>query len=65
MVFDSAGDAFRSESFRHDGGIKELVKVLWEGKVNLHDVIYFREERKDIVVEVALRWSPGNCTFVG
>ena len=59
-----------------------MVKVLCEGKTNLHpqvtypysaeatssimfvhihlvlqtDVIYFREERNNIVVEVALRW---------
>jgi len=60
VVFNAAGEAFRSETYRHDGGIKELVASMCVGKTNLHptlDVIGFQEERKDIVVEVALRWS--------
>jgi DNA gyrase/topoisomerase IV subunit B len=59
VVVDGAGQSFRKETYRHDGGIKELVTSLCQGKVNLHpdhEVIYFREERKDVVVEVALRW---------
>ena len=58
-MFNAAGDAFRSETYRHDGGIKELVTSMCVGKTNLHPalgVIGFQEERKDIVVDVALRW---------
>jgi DNA gyrase subunit B len=50
----------RVEVFRHDGGIKELIKVLCEGKTNLHpdvDVITISEERKGVTVEVSMRWS--------
>lgn len=50
----------RVEVYRHDGGIKELVKVLCEDKSTLHpemDVIYIKEERKGVVVEVAMQWS--------
>eukprot|EP00596_Hydrurales_sp_CCMP1899_P008502 CAMPEP_0119044612 /NCGR_PEP_ID=MMETSP1177-20130426/32989_1 /TAXON_ID=2985 /ORGANISM="Ochromonas sp, Strain CCMP1899" /LENGTH=676 /DNA_ID=CAMNT_0007015007 /DNA_START=402 /DNA_END=2432 /DNA_ORIENTATION=- len=50
----------RVEVYRHDGGIKELVKILCEGKANLHpdvDVITIAEERKGVMVEVSLRWS--------
>ena len=51
--------AERAEVYRHDGGIKELVAVLCEGKTNLHpdvDVITVAEERKGVMVEAALRW---------
>jgi len=50
----------RVEVYRHDGGIKELVAVLCEGKSNLHpevDMITVSEERRGVGVEVALRWS--------
>jgi DNA gyrase/topoisomerase IV subunit B len=49
---------YRIEVYRHDGGIKELVKILCEGKANLHpdvDVITIAEERKGVMVEVSLR----------
>jgi len=50
----------RTEIYRHDGGIKELIKVLCDDKTNLHpdmDVISIKQERKDVVVEVSMRWS--------
>jgi hypothetical protein len=49
---------YRIEVYRHDGGIKDLVKILCEGKANLHpdvDVITIAEERKGVMVEVSLR----------
>ena len=48
------------EVFRHDGGIKELVENMCNGKTLLHEdlpVISIAEERKGVAVEVALRWS--------
>ena len=51
--------AERAEVYRHDGGIKELVAVLCEGKTNLHpdvDIITVAEERKGVMVEAAMRW---------
>ena len=48
------------EVFRHDGGIKELIENMCEGKTLLHEdvpVISIKEERKGVAVEVALRWS--------
>jgi len=50
----------RIETFKHDGGIKELVKTLCEGKTALLtelEVIAFDEQRKGVGVEVALQWS--------
>lgn len=55
----------RVENYRHDGGIKELVAVLCEGKTNLHpevEMITVAEERKGVMVEVALRWSTDQYT---
>jgi DNA gyrase subunit B len=52
-------DPIRKVTFRHDGGIKELVTVLCEGKTILHsdvDVIVLKQEKKGVDVEVALRW---------
>lgn len=46
--------------FRHDGGINELVKHLCNDKENLHpelEVIAINEEKKGVIVEIAMRWS--------
>lgn len=51
----SAAAAVRTEVYRHDGGIKELISVMCDDKTNLHEemsVIYCKEERKGITVEV-------------
>jgi len=48
------------QTYRHDGGISELVKTLCESKIHLHpevDIISVNEGRKGVNVEVALRWS--------
>lgn len=48
------------KTFRHDGGIAELVKVLTVENQELHpeiDVIKIKDERKGVQVEAALRWS--------
>lgn len=50
----------RVEVFRHDGGIKELVEVLCADKASVHadvGVIYIKQEKKGVAVEVALQWS--------
>lgn len=55
----------RLVQFRHDGGIKEMVKTLCADKTSLHpevDVIAVMEERKGVVVEVACRWSSDSYT---
>jgi DNA gyrase subunit B len=55
----------RVENYKHDGGIKELIQVLCASKENLHqelDVVYLKEERKGVVVELAMRWSKDQYT---
>jgi len=58
-------ETIKTQTFRHDGGIKELVQVLCEGKSPLVsdadktdvEIITVNEERKGVNVQVALRWS--------
>lgn len=48
------------KEFKHDGGIVEYVKLLCEGKMDLHPdtgVITAKGERQGVTVEVAMRWS--------
>lgn len=55
----------RVEVYRHDGGIKELVKVLCQDKTNIHpeaDVIVVKDERKGVAIEVAMQWSKEQYT---
>jgi DNA gyrase subunit B len=54
------GDLVRAETYRHDGGIDELVREMCNEKVQLHpdmEVISVKDERKGVAVEVAMRWS--------
>jgi DNA gyrase subunit B len=46
----------REQSFLYEGGIKEFVEYLDEGKTSLHDdVIYFTDESEGVQVEVAMQ----------
>jgi DNA gyrase subunit B len=48
----------RSANFRFEGGIREFVRLLNGGKVALHDeVVYFKDKRDQVEVEVALQWN--------
>lgn len=60
FIDERNGTATTAQTFRHDGGISELVKNLCQDKVHLHpevDIISINEERKGVIVEVAMRWS--------
>lgn len=57
---DDPSGAVEIKTYRHDGGIAELVKVLTADNQELHaeiDVIKIKDERKGVQVEAALRWS--------
>jgi len=46
-----------TEVFQYEGGIREYVRFLNKGKHPLHnDVIYCKEERNNVMVEVAMQW---------
>ena len=48
----------RQHTFRYDGGIREFVKHLNQGKVPLHpDPIYVQAEREGVQVEIAMQYN--------
>src|SRR5579884_1002757 len=47
----------KSEEFHFEGGIKEFVEVLNQGREALHDVIHFHTMRDGIDVDCALQWT--------
>jgi DNA gyrase subunit B len=48
----------RTERYRFDQGIKEFIRLLNTGKTSLHpEVIYLRETRDTVEVEIALQWN--------
>ncbi len=59
-VTDERTDPPKSEHFKYDGGIREFVKWLNEGKEILHpDVIYFEKEADGVAIEVAMQYNTG------
>ncbi len=49
----------RRETFHYEGGIREFVSHLNQGKQALCDVIYFATERDDVSLEVAMQYNDG------
>ena len=49
----------RVTSFRYEGGIREFVQHLSQGKQAVSEVIYLRAARQDVEVECALQYSDG------
>ncbi|MBP1999628.1 topoisomerase-4 subunit B [Paenibacillus shirakamiensis] len=49
----------RSDEFMYEGGAKQFVQFLNEGKDVLHDVIHFHGEKEDVEVEVGLQYNAG------
>ncbi len=47
----------REETFHHKGGIAEYVAYINENNETLHKPIYFRQEREDTEVEVAIQYA--------
>jgi DNA gyrase subunit B len=57
---DERTDPPREESYRYDGGIREFVEWLSEGKEALHpDVVYVERTVEGVSVEVAFRFNTG------
>ena len=47
----------KKEEYNYEGGIAEFVESLSEGNQAIHDVIFFKGNRDNIDVEVALQWT--------
>ncbi|HET6336308.1 MAG TPA: DNA topoisomerase (ATP-hydrolyzing) subunit B [Polyangiales bacterium] len=48
----------RTERYKFDDGIKEFIVLLNKGKTPLHpDVIYLKDTRDNVEVEIALQWN--------
>ena len=55
LVDERTGD---KQAYKFEGGIREFVKLLNKAKAPLHeDVVYIRDERDNIEVEIALQWN--------
>ena len=59
-ITDERTDPPKEEHFQYDGGIREFVKWLNEGKDVLHnDVIYVEREADGVAVEIAMQYNNG------
>ena len=62
-IYDEKTD--KTECFRYDGGVKEFIKYLNEGKNTIHnDIIYFEDERENIKIETAFQYNDGYSEMV-
>ncbi|MGI6356898.1 MAG: DNA topoisomerase (ATP-hydrolyzing) subunit B [Lentisphaerae bacterium] len=59
ILTDMRGESPREETFYFEGGLREFVKHLNEGKSTLHPVIYFQITRDDVEAEVAMQYNDG------
>ncbi|SOC39424.1 DNA topoisomerase (ATP-hydrolyzing) subunit B [Ureibacillus acetophenoni] len=58
-ISDERGEEVRSESFHFEGGIREYVEHLNDGKEPSHDPIDIMGEKDGITVEIAMQYNEG------
>ncbi len=60
FLTDKRGSEEKNTNFKYEGGIKEYVKYLNEGKNLINPVpIFFHGEKNNIYIECALQWTDG------
>jgi DNA gyrase subunit B len=52
-------ESVREETFFYEGGIRQFVRHLNEGKQTYSEVVYFEAERQDVTLEIALQYNDG------
>ncbi len=58
LLRDESGDEPREHIYQFEGGIREFVNLLSKSKTPLHDdVIYLKDTRDGIEIEIAMRWT--------
>ena len=56
---DERGDQPRQEVFQYQGGLREFVKYLNQGKQTICEVIYFQTTREGVEAEVSMQFNDG------
>jgi len=59
VLEDQRGDEIRREEFLYNGGIREFVALLNEGKQPISTVIYLHAEKEGVDTEVAIQYHDG------
>ena len=49
----------KKEEYHYEGGLKQFIEFVNEGKDPIHKPIYFKTEKKEIIVEVAMQYFDG------
>jgi DNA gyrase subunit B len=57
IFIDLRKNKLQNKEFFYEGGISSFVKYLSEGTNSLHDVIYFKKEREDMELEIAMQYN--------
>lgn len=63
-ISDERGEEVRSESFHFEGGIREYVEHLNDGKEPSHDPIDIMGEKDGITVEIAMQYNEGYASNI-
>ncbi len=53
------GSPIQEDFFQFEGGIKEFVEYINEGKTAINETIYFETAKGDIQIEFAMQWNEG------
>lgn len=62
-IYDERID--KSDFFKYDGGIKEFIAYLNEGKTPIHnDIIYIEKVQEDVKIEIAFQYNDGYSEMV-